>query len=259
MKPLARKPGPLALQRRHALAALLTPWMAAAQAQRPLRVLTEELPPYNFQEAGKLTGFSTDIVRAVLAEAQLEAQFELLPWARAYEMAQQLPDVLIYSIGRTPQRESLFKWVGALTSVEFYLFSHVRRPIQLASLDDARSHRIATVNSDVGEQYLQRHGFSSAKQLQPSVRYELNYEKLKRGRVDLWIMDALAARHVVRRAGDRPDEVLVKSLRLQDLPSEWYLACSLSTSDAVVDRLREALGTVRREGRFEGIRNKWYQ
>lgn len=52
--------------------------------------------------------------------------------------------------------------------------------------------------------------------------------------------------------------VRAKALRLRGLPSAWYLACSQGTSDAAVDRFREVLGTVRREGRFESIRSKWY-
>jgi polar amino acid transport system substrate-binding protein len=39
---------------------------------------------------------------------------EVYPWVRAYKMAQTTPNVMLFSILLNPQRENLFKWVGAL-------------------------------------------------------------------------------------------------------------------------------------------------
>ena len=60
------------------------------------------------------------------------------------------PDVLIYSIGRTAQREKLFKWVGVIAPTQYYLFSLPQRNLKLQRLEDAKEYQIATVNEDVG-------------------------------------------------------------------------------------------------------------
>ena len=40
-----------------------------AAAADELRIVTEELPPYNMTQNGQITGLSTEVVRAVLKEA----------------------------------------------------------------------------------------------------------------------------------------------------------------------------------------------
>lgn len=50
-------------------AAVLLVWMGTpltAHALAPLRVVTEELAPYNMTVGGKVTGLSTEVVEAVL-------------------------------------------------------------------------------------------------------------------------------------------------------------------------------------------------
>lgn len=225
-----------------------------------LRIVTEELPPYNFaspQESQRMTGLSTQVVQAVLRQLHLTAPIQSMPWARAYELARLHKDVLIYSIGRSKERESHFKWVGTIAPTDFYLFSHARHPITLRRLEEAKPFQVATVNEDIGEQFLEGQGFVKGFNLQSSVRYEHNYDKLRRGRVDLWIMTELAARYIARRSGDDPDRALHKSLALPELGSAWYMAFGNKTSDAQVERFRLALDEVKRSGLHDHILQQW--
>ncbi len=67
-----------------------------------IRVLTEHLPPYQIQMGeNKIGGFSTEIVRAVLKEAKIRAKIEVYPWVRAYSIALEDKNILIFSIVRS--------------------------------------------------------------------------------------------------------------------------------------------------------------
>ena len=223
-----------------------------------LKVLTEEFPPYNYTDQGSLTGFSTEVVRAVLQEAKIDGEFQSLPWARAYETAQNADSVLIFSIARTAQREKLFKWVGMIAPTQFYLFSLPQRKLHFTQLEQAKSFQIATVNEDVGEQFLISKGFQKGKNLQSSVKYELNYEKLKLGRVDLWVMTELVAAYLARQAGDDPARSLTRSYALHELSEDGlYMAFGPKTPDALVERLRKALTTVKNNGSYDALKKKW--
>ncbi|MDD1963835.1 ABC transporter substrate-binding protein [Pseudomonas putida] len=224
-----------------------------------IRVVTEELPPYNMAENGKVTGLSTEIVQAVMAGVGLNPKIEILPWARAYDLAQHSDNVLIYSMARTPEREHQFKWVGAIAPTTWFLYSLSERPIWLNSLDDAHQYHIATVNKDVGEQYLIAHGFQVGKELQSSSMYENNYRKLKVDHVELWISNELNAMHLMRKNGDDPATTMVRSLPLPELSNEdgLYLAFSPSTPDALVDRFRAELQRIKQNGTFASIQSKW--
>ena len=227
-------------------------------AAEPVRVLTEEFPPYNYTEGGKITGLGTEVVEAVLQQLGLQGQFQSLPWARAYETASNVPGVLIYSMVRTPEREKRFKWVGVIAPSEYYLFSLADKGLAITSLGKAQGLQIGTVNQSVGEQFLLSRGFVKGKNLQASVRNELNYEKLRLGHIDLWIMNRLSAYHLVRQAGQDPEKTLHKALAIPELSSQgYYMAFGAQTPDATVEPFRKALETLQRNGSLDRLQRKW--
>lgn len=234
--------------------------VCGAQARsQPLRIVTEELPPYSMTRDGQLTGMSTEVVQAVLKEVNVQASIQSMPWARAYDLALHDPDVLIYSITRTAEREHSFKWVGTIATTRWYLYSSSAHPIRLMDLDDARDWQTATVNEDVGEQYLIGKKFVIGQQLQSSNHYELNYQKLRTGHVDLWISDELNADYLVRQDGEEPGRTLVQSLRVPELEEDGGLnmAFSLSTPDATVQLFQKGLRAIRENGTYDAIARKW--
>lgn len=252
----------IAARMRHAAlviaSAVLWAYTLPAQAVETIKILTEEYPPFNFTDKGKITGLGTEVVQAVLKEINIEGHFQSMPWARAYETAQASENVLIYSINRSKEREKLFKWVGPITPTDFYLFSLKTRAIRLSHLEDAKPLQIGTVNQDIGEQYLVTQGFNLGYNLQSSARYELNYEKLKLGRIDLWVMNELGAYFMVRQAGDDPAVVLNKALRIAELSGGGnYMAFGLKTSDHMVERFRRGLEAIKKNGIYDAIQKKW--
>ncbi|MEO8060509.1 MAG: transporter substrate-binding domain-containing protein [Burkholderiales bacterium] len=244
---------------RRMLLAALAGSALAASATEPIRIVTEEFPPYNMTDKGKVTGLSTEVVEAVLREIGEPANIQSMPWARAYEIALNAPNVLIYSITRTAQREPLFKWVGAIAPSDWYLFARRGSTATLTSLDEAKALQTATVNTDAGEQYLVSKGFVIGKNLQSSNKYEFNYEKLRLGRVDLWVANDLVAHYLSRQAGDNPDTLLVRALHLPDLGNNdgQFMAFSLKTPDSTVERFRQGLATIKRNGTYERLKKKW--
>jgi polar amino acid transport system substrate-binding protein len=228
-------------------------------AAEPVRVLTEEFPPYNYTDRGRVTGLGTEVVEAVLKELGVQGRFQSLPWARAYETTINTPGVLLYSIVRTPEREKSFKWVGVIAPADYHLFALTGRDIALASLDDAKRLQIGTVQQTAGEQYLLSQGFLKGHNLQSSVRNELNFDKLQQGRIDLWIMNRLTANQLVRQAGHLPAQTLKAVLPIDAMNDQggYYMAFGAQTPDAMVERFRKGLQAIVRNGTFDRIQRKW--
>lgn len=252
---------PVGLRRRRFACAVTLLWLGGATgavAHEPVRIVTEEFPPYNYSVQGKITGLSTEVVEAVLKELGRQGRIQSMPWARAYETAKNTPGVLLYSIVRTPEREKSFKWVGEIAPADYYLFSLAGRSIRLASLGEAQRWQIGTVQQTVGEQYLLSRGFQNGKNLQSNVRNELNFEKLQQGRIDLWIMNRLTAYHLVRQAGHAPEKTLHQALHVDELNNQgYYMAFGAQTPDVMVEQFRKGLETIRRNGTFERLQHKW--
>lgn len=232
---------------------------APVWAEAEIEAVTEEMAPYNMTEDGGVTGFSTEIVRAVMKEAGMEVPIQVMPWARAYDRALSVPNVLIYSIARTPEREQRFQWIGPIAPTNWYLYSLAERPVHLDSLQQAHGHQIATVNMDVGQQYLLAHGFKPGVELQSSNRYEHNYRMLKVEHVELWISNELNANYLMRKNGDDPAKALVRSLPLPALssPVGLNMAFSNGTPAPTVARFQAALARVRENGTYEAVMRKW--
>jgi polar amino acid transport system substrate-binding protein len=229
-----------------------------ATAQDAIRVVTEEYPPFNYTRDGKITGLATEVVQAVLKEVGVEGKFQSMPWARAFETAKDTENVLIYAIHRSPEREPLFKWIGPIMPTNFYLFSWKNRHIELPDLDSAKAYQTGTVIQDIGESYLIKEGFTLGKNLQSGVKYEQNYEKLKLGRIDLWIMNELSAYHIARQAGDDPALTLSKAWRIKALSGTGnYMAFGNKTPDALVERFRKGLEAIKKNGTYDAIQKKW--
>ena len=63
--------------------AVLIFWGIAATGET-FKIMTEEYPPFNFMEEGKLTGLSTEVVQQLAKKIGHPEKIEMLPWARAY-------------------------------------------------------------------------------------------------------------------------------------------------------------------------------
>lgn len=126
---------------------------AKVEAQK-LTIYTEEFPPFNFTEKGKITGVSTEIVQHVMADTGIGYRIKSLPWKQSYRLAQNEPNTLIFSISRNSRREALFKWIGILTPTTYSVMAlKSRSDIKIARLGDMKrivSQRDAgTIRGDV--------------------------------------------------------------------------------------------------------------
>lgn len=241
---------------------LLLVFFAPASAAGTLKVYTEELPPFSYTLGGELRGVSTAIVRAVLDKAGLDHQIVSLPWARTYKLARETPNALIYSISRREQREGHFKWIAPIIpTVRYSVFAlKSRRDIRIERFSDLGKYQIGTTVNDAREVYLLNRGLSvdDLQRVSGSDSHRVNYEKLKRGRIELWPMPDAVMSYVVRDAGDEPGAMLRRVFGFSELTSSgYYLAASLDTPDAVVEQLRAEIQGFTQTDEYEALLDQW--
>ncbi len=150
-------------------------------------VVTEELRPLNYEENGRIKGSATEIVRKVLEKAGASFQIKVYPWARAYSLAQNKKNILIYTINRTKTRESKFKWIGLVHTPAWdsglYKLKNNSK-IVVKKLDDAKKYRIGAIRNDVNHEFLIENGFARVEAVGEPSRY---IEMLIYGRIDMII------------------------------------------------------------------------
>lgn len=241
----------LAVRFRLALAALLIVSLGLAQAQ-PLRLYTEEYPPINFSQDGEAAGLATEVVREIMQRTGQNAPIQVVPWARGYQQALQRANTGLFVTMRTEPRETLFKWVGPLTRNVTSFYALRSSYLSITSLEQAREFREVVVPRDwYSHQRLLAEGFSN---LNPVTSPAQMISMLKRGRVLLMVLDNLSLNALLAQGDIQPDEV---QLLFSFMHSDSYIAFSISTDDALIERWQRELDDMKADGRFAAIYQKW--
>jgi polar amino acid transport system substrate-binding protein len=235
--------------------------VAGSVCAQTLTIYTEEFPPYNFTQQGKISGVSTEVVQHILADAGFKAIFKSLPWDQAYKLAQEQENALIYSISRRLNREKLFKWIGVLTPATYSVFApSSRTDIRINRLDDLKKFKIGTSVDDARESYLLGKGFklSDFQRTAGNNANLVNFQKLVDGRIELWPMPDAVAYYIARQEGrNDPHKVFHKVFALNELSGGYYLAASLNTSNEIVEKIAAALDRYLQTDDYKQVLSNW--
>ena len=217
-----------------------------------LTILTENLPPLNYVDNGVLVGPSVEIVREIQRRVGSEEQIQVYPWARAYKMALEDENVILFGMTYTKVRHDKFKWVGPLATKRDILVARKSSDIKIKDLEDAKKvKRIGTLRDDTRGRLLQSQGFTN---LEPVSDEQLNAKKLALGRIDLWAYKTPGLRTVCDLAGvDHTTFEEVYHLREIDL----MIAFSKKTSDSIVQKWKTAFDEMVSDGTIKKIKKKW--
>jgi len=217
-----------------------------------LTILTENLPPLNYVDNGELVGPSVEIVKEIQKRVGSQEQIQVYPWARAYKMALEDKNVILFGMTYTKVREDKFKWVGPLAVKRDILVARKGSGIKINKLEDAKKvKRIGTLRDDTRGRLLERHGFTN---LEPVSDEQLNAKKLALGRIDLWTYKIPGLRTVCDLAGvDHTQFEEVYHLRKMELK----IAFSKKTSDSIVQKWSDAFNELSTDGTILKIRKKW--
>lgn len=227
-------------------------------AQQKITIVTEHLPPFQIIKENKISGYATEIINAALKETNIKADIKGYPWTRAYRMAQRDKDTCIYSIARTPMRETLFKWTEKITQTDsFFIGLSTRSDIAIKSIEDAKKYKVAVLRDDVTHQSLVEHGFVENKNLYiVNNTYSLLKLLSESKSIDLILADDLTVQY--RAQFNNIDPKLFNIYyQLNQTPFYFYLACSPNTSDEVVNELSKGLQAIKQNGIYNAIEDKW--
>ena len=234
------------------VATLLMCLALPARAQ-DLRIVTEEFPPYNYSDNGLAKGLSSEVVQAVLAETGLTAEFLFLPWARAYLTAQNTKNTVIFSIGRIPEREDLFEWIGVIAPYNTSLYKLASRTdLTIESLSDAKDYSIGVSVEDVIYQYLKSQNFTNLDIVGEDI---LNIRKLALSRLDLIAFDEAAFQYYLDLEDIDP-ALFDRIYRLDDISGGLYMAINKDSDPELIQSLKGGLEAIKADGTYEQILNR---
>lgn len=242
---------------------MVTPF---AQAQPPIQPqgprlygFTENLAPLNYEEEGTGTprGFSVELLRLMAAELGLPLEVAVRPWPRAVQALSQTPNSLLFSLTRTPERESQFQWVGPISArrIMVYRLSQ-RNDIRPSSLQQLNGLKLGVVRDSATAKQLLAEGLRADEQIEWALDDAANMRKLLAGRMELLVMlDWAAAWHL--RQLQLPYATLTPVMP-HDISKTYWYGLPPDTDPALVRRLQTALDKLKRDGRYEQLRLRYF-
>jgi polar amino acid transport system substrate-binding protein len=219
-----------------------------------MMILGNESPPGNFtHENGKITGLSVEVVQEIQRRIGNTTEIQLLPWARAYKTALRLPNVVLFSVARTLEREGKFHWIALVMRKPWAFYGKKGAGLQIKSLEDAKKVRaVGVLRDDIRADWLRQQGFTN---LDEASEHEQNIEKLLRGRVDLIFYAPHGVAHHCRKLGidfHEFEAVLFPHASLS------YIAMSKNgTPPETVTLWQETAQQLKEDGTFEALAEEW--
>lgn len=220
-----------------------------------IEIVTEQYPPFNYEQEGIVGGVSTEILKEVLKELSIETEINVMRWSSAYRRAQRRPNVLIYSIGRTPEREDDFHWIGVVAPFDIYFYSLSKRTdIIINNINDLKKYTIGVVRNDMRHQYLNEIGGFKIITYRGTLDI---FDALIEEKIDLMPVAELNFPYIVEHANNYMKN-FKKVFFLEELSKDGlYMAFSKNTDLNIVEDFKKALKKIKEDGLYEEIIRKY--
>lgn len=242
-----------------ALTALLgpSPAVVAAAAAPALIGFTENLAPLNYQDEQGPQGFSVELLRLMAARAGLPLEVQVLPWQRAVQMAEAQPGSLLFSLTRTPERETQFQWVGPIAQRRILLYKLASRTdLSLSQLSELGALKIGVVRDSAADRQLQAAGLKPGAQLEHGLDDATNVRKLMAGRMEFVALLDWAAAWNMRQL--KLPYATLQPVMEQDTDKSYWYGLRSDADPGLVRRLQAELDALKRDGRYERLRQRYF-
>lgn len=234
------------------IAALLM--VTAVAGAEPMRILAVEEPPASFSDAnGEAAGLAVDFLREIQRRVGNSDPVTIAPESRVYQSGLRLPNVVLLSFSRTPEREASFHWIARIIHKPWVLYGRPDSGLKIGSLDDMRKLRaIAVVGGDIRGRWLREQGFTN---LVETEGHTQGLRLLLAQRVDATFSEPQGIAYACHRdhCGDKPPLALW-SPRASDV---WIMMSKRGTSPATAQRWQAAAEAAMADGTFAKLARHW--
>ncbi|MDT9000871.1 transporter substrate-binding domain-containing protein [Paucibacter sp. APW11] len=214
-----------------------------------LRLVSADFPPL-LSASDKQGGPLGELLQKLGEQAGFNLKPEFYPFARALLLARNGPGVLMAPVGRTPDRETQYRWLLPLYTQRYHLLSRHDRWPSPPPLAELRYRKVLVLRGSISTQSLRRQGFQN-------IREESNYEtilrRLDEGSADLAYGSQIVIHGALHSSGRHEgDYQLGQSFD----STEVWLVGSPDVSDVQAQALQAAMERLRADGSLQQFLNK---
>jgi len=235
----------------------LTTSTASAQSNESLPVLDIHVQMLNEDNAPPfIDNGSSEFAIALLEAAGIGYQYHATTMARSLQLLETRPNVMVYPLSRTPEREERMLWVGMVRQLNLSLVGLRERTDELpTTMTEATEFSIGVFRGSYIEPFLRENNLNN---LVFYSEMESTFAMLERGRFDLFPFEADAIANYASLAG-YPEDIAVPLFPLEGSTTELFYALSEPTNELVLQRLHVAFQRLIEDGTYLRIMGREYQ
>lgn len=225
-----------------------------AQKIAPINLITEEWPPYNYTENGKLTGFSSEIVQMIMEDLKISNQINVLPGARGMKILNSTPRSMYFVFIKTPERAPQYKWIGPFGEQAIYFYKKKGSKLQINSIEDAKKvGSICSRESGLIYSMLKEKGF---KNIEPGVTAESIYLRAIHDRCDLAIGETqIGVKYWLNKSKLPTDSLVQTKVKLIDSP--LYIIATKDIPDSEIALWQKSLSKIKKSDKYRALLKKY--
>ena len=218
----------------------------AANLKQEITFYTENYPPANFVDNGEMKGITIESLKLMWNKmSQQEQNIFVVPWARGYRNALLEPNTALFTMSRTEERETLFKWLGPLFQSRHVLIAKKSKNIKAASVHDLFQFRVATIRGDISEISLQKMGYPELN-MAKVTELERAFYMMQSDRVELLMVSIHGFQHLMERLGG--DASHYEQVWHVNTVGN-YIAFNRNIPDVIIEKYRKAFEETEKERR----------
>lgn len=225
---------------------------ASLPPSRPLNVLTEEWGPITFEDHGQARGFAVDVVDEIQERIKSDSIIQVVPWTRGFHEVKSQPNVVLFTVFRSKEREKLFTLLGPIAACEVAFYGLADGKLDIKNIDDAKHVIAIAAKADTWfASTLEKAGF---KNLLLTKNPQQEARLLAAGRVDLISNDPVVIEKAFEDIG-RKELKLKRYLTVEK--GDLYIAFSRGTQPETIDKWKKALEEIKKDGTFAKLQQRW--
>jgi len=198
--------------------------------------------------AGK-RAFNLELVREMMIIMNHSKDLREVPFKRGLKMVKTYPDMALFNVSRTVERENAVKWVGPLQKEVDFFYEMKSTPTGIKVLEDAKKVKgICVLNGGIHETILRKNNFTN---IHTNNSYVGCFLMLKAGRVNLTPSASSMVSKKLESAGILPKQIQQTPVIL--LESEGYIAFSKNISDETIQKWQTAFLQIQKSGKYQQL------
>jgi len=238
-----------------AMSVLVLQVHAAEAEPAEIKLVTQSFAPLQWDNDGTPDGYVTDFLLEAAERVNQTVSvsisaFEFLPWKRAMLLAESVPNVMFFSLSRTPDREDKFLWLGEVSPYGQNFYQLASRPkIEVDRIEELRDLDVKIGVQDGSNllAYLKKLGFEDTGTLVPIPDFHQGIEMLYLGRIDMLPLTGFLAEASACKQGYDGSQ-LRPVIFVEALAKPLWAVFSKGTDPDLVEAFRTEMAALKDEG-----------